>query len=179
MLISWQINLYMKIFNRVVIRMYRDREFFENLCKYCIKNYQVMNSSRMMASLIYQCCKKLGMDVTAVEGLMFIEVNGYKRPYAHCFNVYKSNIIDASIYQFALMNKAIENLFPLYILGSVPDHLEYSIMKEIKRGSQIKFKDHIIEGIIREVKGENNIVLNRFSINEDSKKKNLFYLNKN
>jgi len=118
------------------------------------------------------------MDVPAVEGLLFIEVNGYKRPYAHCFNVYRSNIIDASVYQFALMNKAIESLFPLYILGSIPEHLEYSIMNEIKKDSQIKFKKHIIDNIIKEVKEENNIIPHRFSINEDSRKKNLFYLNK-
>lgn len=158
--------------------MYRNKEFFEKLCVYCIENYQVMNSSKMISSLIYQCCRELGMDVPAVEGLLSVEVNGYKRPYAHCFNVYRSNIIDASVYQFALINKVIESLFPIYIVGSVPEHLEYSIIKEIKQDYQIKFKKHIIEGIIKEVKGENNIILHRFSINEDSKKKNLFYLNK-
>jgi hypothetical protein len=118
------------------------------------------------------------MDVPAVEGLLSVEVNGYKRQYAHCFNVYKSNIIDSSIYQFAVINKAIESLFPLYIVGSMPEHIEYSIMHEIKYDTQIKFKKNIINNILKSAKEEKNIVLHKFSLIEDSKKKNLFYDNK-
>lgn len=63
------------------------------------------------------------MDVPAVEGLLFVENNGYKRQYAHCFNVCRSDIIEASIYQFALINNTIESLFPLYIVGSIPEFI--------------------------------------------------------
>lgn len=167
-----------EIFYGVIVKMYKDKGFFENLCKYCIENYQVMSSGRMISSLIYQCCKELGMDATAVEGLLVLEINGYKRQYAHCFNVYKSNIIDASIYQFALMNKAIENMFPLYVVGSMPEHIEYSIMKEIKYENQMRFKKSIVNSIIKSCKEEGSIVVDKFTIIEDSKKKNLFYANK-
>lgn len=129
----------------------------------------------MISSLIYQCCRQLDMDVPAVEGLLSVEFNGYKRQYVHCFNVYKSNIIDASIYQFSLINKAIADLFPLYIVGNFTEHIEYSIVNEIKYENQIKFKKEIIEKIINESKSGNGIILNRFSELEDSKKKNLFY----
>lgn len=116
------------------------------------------------------------MDVPAVEGLIFVEVNGYRRQYAHCFNVCGINIIDASIYEFALINKTIENLFPLYIVGNIPPHIEYSVMKEIKFQNQIKFKNHIIKKVIRESENYNNIYISRFSIFDDSKKENLFFI---
>lgn len=160
----------------MVIKMNKDMNLFHNLCKYIMKNYQVMNSSKMIAGLIYQCCRELGMDVPAVEGLIFVEVNGYKRQYAHCFNVQGTTIIDASIYEFALINKVIEDLFPLYIAGNVPSHIEYSVMKEIKYENQSKFKKEIINRIIRESRNYSDIRVDRFSMIEDSKKESLFYL---
>ncbi|WP_081504350.1 hypothetical protein [Clostridium sp.] len=129
-----------------------------------------------MCSLIYQCCKELDMDVPAIEGLIFVEINGYRRQYAHCFNVCGTNIIDASIYEFALINKIIENLFPLYIVGNIPSHIEYSVMKEIKLQNQIKFKNDIIKKVIRESENYTNIDISRFSIVDDSKKDNLFFI---
>ena len=160
----------------MVMKMNKDMNLFHNLCKYIMGNYQVMNSSRMIASLIYQCCRELGMDVPAVEGLIFVEVNGYKRQYAHCFNVQRTTIIDASIYEFALINKIIEDLFPLYIAGNIPSHIEYSVMTEIKYENQSKFKKDIINRIIKESQDYSDIIINRFSVVEDNKKKNLFYL---
>ncbi|WP_155241962.1 hypothetical protein [Clostridium pasteurianum] len=156
--------------------MNKDINLFHNLCKYIMKNYQVMNSSKMTANLIYECCRELEMDVPAVEGLIFVEVNGYKRQYAHCFNVQGTTIIDASVYEFALINKRIENLFPMYIVGNIPAHIEYSIMKEIKYEDQIRFNKKIIDKIIIEAKNYNDVTIDRFSENEDSKKENLFYL---
>lgn len=160
----------------MVMKMNKDMSLFHNLCRYLMTNYQVMNSSRIMCSLIYQCCKEFGMDVPAVEGLIFVEVNGYRRQYAHCFNVCGTNIVDASIYEFALINKTIENLFPLYIVGNIPSHIEYSVMKEIKFQNQTKFNNDVIKNIIRESENYNNIKINRFSMFDDSKKENLFFI---
>lgn len=158
------------------MKMNKDMNLFHNLCKYIMKNYQVMNSSKITSGLIYQCCRELEMDVPAVEGLVFVEVNGYKRQYAHCFNAQGTTIIDASIYEFALINKIIEDLFPLYIAGNVPAHIEYSIIKEIKYENQSKFNKDIINRIIEESQNYGDMIVNRFSMIEDSKKKNLFYL---
>lgn len=156
--------------------MNKDMTLFHNLCKYIIKNYQVMNSGKIISSLVYQCSKEIGRDVPAVEGLVFVEINGYKRQYAHCFNTMGIDIIDASIYELALINRKIESLFPLYITGSIPPHIEYSIIREITYDNQIKFNKSIIEKIIMESKDYDHIIINRFSENEDSKKENLFYL---
>lgn len=156
--------------------MNKDMTLFHNLCKYIINNYQIMNSGKIISSLIYQCSKEVGLDVPAVEGLIFVEINGYRRQYAHCFNTRGMDIIDASIYEFALINKRIENLFPLYITGNIPSHIEYSIIEEIKYENQIKFNKCIIDKIIIEAKNYDEVIINRFSENEDSKKENLFYL---
>jgi hypothetical protein len=102
-----------------------------------------MNSSRLISSLIYQCGRILEMDLIAVSGILYVEINGYKRQYAHCFNIYKSNIIDASIYQFAMMYQNVEEKFPLYVCTNIPEHIEYKIMDEIKYTTQLKFKKEV------------------------------------
>lgn len=153
-----------------------DIEFLKKMCLYCINNYQIMNSSRMISSLIYQCGRILEMDLAAVEGILYVEINGYKRQYAHCFNVYRSNIIDASIYQFAMIYKNVEHRFPLYISANLPDYIEYKVMHEIKYETQFKFQPELLNKIIDEAAHADNLSENRFSLIEDSSKKNLFTL---
>ena len=153
-----------------------DFEFLEKLCQYCISNFQVINSSKLISSLIYQCGRILDMDLTAVEGILYVEINGYRRQYAHCFNIYNSNIIDASIYQFALMYMKVENNFPLYTNTNIPLHIEYKVLNEIKYDSQLKFNDGLLRKIIQEVAGFNNFSGNRFSLKDDSSKEDLFRL---
>ncbi len=151
-------------------------KFLKKLCSYCIGNYQVMGSARIMSSFIYQCGKILDMELMAVEGILYVEINGYKRQYAHCFNTYGSSIIDASIYQFALIYKKVEDKFPVYIAGSIPEHIEYKVTGEIKYNNQLKFSDYKLNTVINEVKQGYDFNIDRFSLIEDSKKNNLFNL---
>lgn len=151
-------------------------DFLNNLCLYCVSNYEVMNSARIMSSFIYQCGRLLNLDIMAVEGILYVEINGYKRQYAHCFNTYKSNIIDASIYQYALIYKNVENKFPLYISEKLPIHIEYKISNEIKYMNQVKFSKHLLNKVINEAKAATNLKKERFSLMEDNKKENLFQL---
>lgn len=153
-----------------------NEEFLRKICLYCINNYQIMNSSRMISSLIYQCGRILEMDLTAVEGILYVEINGYKRQYAHCFNVYRSSIVDASIYQFAMMYKNVEGSFPLYISINLPDNIEYKVMHEIKYETQLKFECELLNKIISEAADGDNFLENRFSLADDSSKDNLFSL---
>lgn len=149
-------------------------EFLKKLCCYCIDNYQVMGSARLMSSFIYQCGKILDMEIMAVKGILYVDINGYKRQYAHCFNTYRSSIIDASIYQFALIYKKVEDKFPIYIAGSIPEHIEYKVTGEIKYMEQVKFSDNKLNRIISEAKEVNKISIERFSLIEDAKKHDLF-----
>lgn len=153
-----------------------DIEFLRKLCLYCINNYQVMNSSKLIASFVYQCGRILEMDLTAVEGILYVEINGYKRQYAHCFNLYRSNVVDASIYQFAMMYKNVEDKFPLYINANIPEHIEYKVMNEIKYRTQLKFQEEFLNKIIAEVRCSESLSENRFSLVNDSFKENLFNL---
>lgn len=153
-----------------------DEELLRKICLYCINNYQIMNSSRMISSLIYQCGRILEMDLTAVEGILYVEINGYKRQYAHCFNVYRSSIVDASIYQFAMLYKNVEDSFPLYISANLPENIEYKVMHEIKYETQLKFERELINKIISEAAGGDSFSENRFSLIDDSSKENLFSL---
>ncbi|MDD3224438.1 MAG: hypothetical protein PHX70_07020 [Clostridium sp.] len=150
-------------------------KFLEKLCAYCISNYTVASSGRLISTLIYQCGRKLDFDISAVEGILYVEINGYKRQYAHYFNVYKSSIIDASIYQYALIYKNVEDRFPLYVAGdNMPSNIEYSIRGEINYFSQFKFKDYMLDKIIENAYNNDIIIPKRFSNIEDGKKKNLF-----
>lgn len=151
-----------------------EKELFTNICSYCIKKYQILNNGPTIANLIYQLCRYMDIDVPACQGILYVEINGYKRQYAHCFNVYNAQIIDASIYQFALINKSIEHMFPLFIVGVLPEHLEYKISNEIKYNSMIKIRDEYLKHVLREISDEKESKIERFDITYDAKKENLF-----
>lgn len=152
-----------------------EKKMLENVCKYCISKYQILNNAPILSSFIYQLGKKLQIDIPAVRGIIHVEVNGYKLQFAHCFNVCNGQIVDTSIYQYALINQRIENLFPLYIVGMTPDHIDYSISSEIKYKSQFRFKDEYLSKTLKEIKDLKHIELRRFSIIEDAKKENLVF----
>lgn len=151
-----------------------EKELFTKICSYCIEKYQITNNSPTIASFIYQLCRFIDIDVPACEGILYVEVNGYKRQYAHCFNVYNAQIIDASIYQFALVNKPLEQLFPLFIIDALPQHIEYKILDELKYKNMLKFKQEYLEYVLREVSDKKEFTINRFDIIADAKKENLF-----
>lgn len=155
--------------------MSTEMEIIRSICKYCINRYQISNSSPILSSFIYQLCKELDIYVPAVRGILSVEVKGYKRQFAHCFNIYKCDIIDATIYQYAFINKSIDDLFPVFVAGSVPENIDYLIHNEIKLDSQIKFKKNYLNKVLNEIKQIDNINLKKFSLLEDSKKENLFY----
>lgn len=152
-----------------------EKDFLIKICRFCINKYQVINSAPLMSSFIYELCKKSEMDVPAVEGILHVEVNGRILQYSHCFNVFNSTIIDASVYQFALMNKSIENIFPLFVVGDAPETLDYSILHEIRKGSRTTFSSNLIESTLKAAGSQEQIELKRFSLEEDAKKQNLFY----
>ncbi len=147
----------------------------KNICRYCLSNFQLRDSSRLMSSLIYQLCRELDLDVPAVEGLIYVDINGLRRPFAHCFNVYQSHIVDSSIYSFALLNKSIEGLFPLFIAGTPPDHLDYVVHGEIKYNSQHIFKKEFLNKIISKLGNCSELEIRRFCDLEDAKKESLFW----
>lgn len=151
-----------------------EKEQFNKICSYCIEKYQILNNGPTIASLIYQLCRYTDIDVPACQGILYVEINGYKRQYAHCFNVYNGQIIDASIYQFALINKSLEYLFPLYIIGDLPQHLEYKISNEIRYINMIKFKDEYLKSVLKEISDKKDFNIERFDINADAKKENIF-----
>lgn len=150
-------------------------EIIRLICKYCINRYQISNSAPIISSFIYQLCRELDIDVPAVQGILSVEVKGYKRQFAHCFNIYKCDIIDATIYQYAFINKSIDALFPVFVAGGAPENIDYLIHNEIKLDSQIKFKKDYLNKVLNEIKQIDNINLKKFSLLEDSKKENLFY----
>lgn len=129
-----------------------------------------------MSSLIYQCGRILEMDLTAVEGILYVEINGYVRQYAHCFNVYKSSILDVSIYQFAMLYKNVADRYPVYICENLPSYVEYKVMHEIKYETQLKFEYKLLTKIIDEVERYENLSEKRFSLKDDNSKQNLFEL---
>lgn len=153
-----------------------EKTFLENVCKYCISKYTISNNAPLIASLIYQICKHENMYVPAIQGILRICINeNYSKSFAHCFNVYRGVIIDASLYQYALVNKAIENLFPLYIVSTTPSHIDYIIHNEIKKDSQVRFSDKFLENTLKNIKKSNFSHIKRFSLLEDSKKEELFF----
>ena len=151
-----------------------EKELFTKICSYCIRRYQILSNGPIISSLIYQLGRYMDMDVPTCQGILSVEINGYKRQYTHCFNVYNGEIIDASIYQFALINKSIENLFPLFIVGALPQQLEYKISNEIKYINMIKFKDEYLKFVLSEILDEKESKIKRFDISADAKKENLF-----
>ncbi len=153
----------------------KEREIIDNICLYCINKYQVLNNAPILSSFVYQLGRKAQIDIPAVRGILHVEVNGYNRQFAHCFNVYNGQVVDTSIYQYALINQCIEHLFPLYIVGMTPAHIDYSINSEIKYESQFRFKDEYLLKALKELKNFNSIELKRFSIIEDCKKENLIF----
>lgn len=153
----------------------REKIFFENLCKMCVSNYQILNSSNLVSALVSQVARLKGIDVPFVKGILYVEIRGRKRSYAHCFNMYRGQVIDASIYGHALFNKNYEELFPLYIVGDEPDHIEYSVLSEVYLDSQFKFQKDFLESIIYKIDNYKDTNIKRFNEIEDSRKKNLFY----
>ncbi|NMM64050.1 hypothetical protein HBE96_15490 [Clostridium sp. P21] len=153
----------------------QEKELMNTICKYCINKYQILNNAPILSSFIYQLGKKLDLDIPSIRGVLNVEVNGYKRLFAHCFNVYNGQIVDTSIYQYALINKSIKHLFPLYIVEITPSHIEYSINSEVKYECQFKFKDEYLSKALNEIRTFNNIDLKRFSISDDCKKENIIY----
>lgn len=152
-----------------------ERSFFEGLCKMCISNYQILNNANMVSTLISQICRIKEMDVPFVKGILYVNVNNYKREYAHCFNMYRGNVIDASIYQYAIMNRNISKLFPTYIIGNEPDHIEYMVMSEVKYDSQFKFDKEFLNKLLHNIDEYTYMKIPQFNEIDDSKKKNLFY----
>lgn len=153
----------------------REKIFFGNLCKVCISNYQILNSSNLVSALVSQVARLKGIDVPFMNGILYVEISGRKRSYAHCFNMYKGQVIDASIYGHALFNKNYEELFPLYIVGNEPDHIEYYVLSEVHLDSQFKFQKDFLESIIYKIDNYKHTKIKRFNEIEDSRKKNLFY----
>jgi hypothetical protein len=152
-----------------------EKNAVKNICKFCLTNYQIQGSSRLISSLIYQLCREMGIDAPAVEGILYVDIKGHRRPFSHCFNVINCDIIDCTIYSYALANKSISELFPAYIIGTPPDHLDYVIDKEIKPDSQFKFQKHYLQDIISQLDNYSDVKIERFTEYEDAKKQNLFY----
>jgi hypothetical protein len=153
----------------------KEKELIANICTYCINKYQILNNAPILSSFVYQLGRKLQIDIPVVRGILHVEVNGYKRHFAHCFNVYNGQIVDTCIYQYALINQCIEHLFPLYIIGMTPSHIDYSVSSEIKYESQFRFKDEYLSKTLKEIKSLNHIELKRFSMIEDCKKETLIF----
>lgn len=153
-----------------------EKIFFKNLCQYCIGKYTILNSGPLISSLIYQLCKYVDMDVPAIQGILRVHINeNYSRSFAHCFNIYNGIIIDASIYQYALTNKVISHLFPIYIFSIVPEHIDYIMQRRLNANSQIKFSREFLKNALENIQNNNFKSVKRFDLIEDSKKENLFY----
>jgi hypothetical protein len=153
-----------------------ERKIIESVVKYCLVNFQVRGSSRIISSFIYQLLRELDIDAPAVEGIIYVQMKGRQRPIAHCFNVRGCDFIDASVYSFALTNKAVGDLFPLYIIGTPPDQMEYYITKEVKPDSQYQFKKEYLYSVISELGTYRDRSVERFDDLSDSRKQDLFYL---
>ena len=154
-----------------------EKAFLKNVCKYCIDNYTISNNGPLIASLIDQLCLHVNMDVPAVQGILHLRINdNCSRSFAHCFNVYNGSIIDASIYQYALIYRSIENLFAIYVVQNTPDYIDYRIDAKMNRKHRFKFNKKLLQNILEDIKNFNSPEIKRFNLNEDSKKKNLFYL---
>jgi hypothetical protein len=153
-----------------------ERRVIENLIKYCLVNFQTRGSSRLLSAFIYQVLRELDIDAPAVEGLIYVEIKGQSRPFAHCFNARGCDIIDGAVYSFALINKAVGSQFPLYVVGDPPDHMDYFITGEFKSASQPQFSMELIQAVISELDSYSAVEVERFGDLSDSAKKDLFYL---
>ncbi|MCI1943774.1 hypothetical protein [Clostridium luticellarii] len=153
-----------------------EKILFENICKYCIGKYTLLSSGPLIPSLICQLCKYADMDVPVIRGILRVQINeNYIRSFAHCFNIYNGSIIDASIYEYALTNKAIGHLFPIYILDNIPPHIDYIMQEELVVDSQVKFSEQFLKNSLEKIQNNNLEFVKRFTLIEDSKKENLFY----
>lgn len=152
-----------------------EKIFFQNLCKICVSNYEILNSSDLLGALVSQVSRLKGFDVPFIKGLVYVKIKNYKMNYAHCFNMYKGQVIDAAIYGYALLNKNLQELFPLYVVGNEPEHIEYSVISEKYLDSQFKFNEDFLRDILYNVDNYKDTRIKRFNEIEDSRKKNLFY----
>ncbi|MCR3761086.1 hypothetical protein [Clostridium felsineum] len=153
-----------------------EKKFLTNLCKLCVCEYQVVNNAPMIGALISQVCRLKELDVPLIDGILYIKIGKRKLQYAHCFNTYHGNIVDASIYQFAIMNKNIEKLFPKVVIGEGNEAIEYSVIKEIKYENQFKYKDEFLKEVLSKVDKYESLEIDKLDEYKDSKKQNLFYI---
>lgn len=152
-----------------------ERNIIENSVKYCLLNFKIRGNSRIIASFLHQLLKRQGIEAPAAEGLVYVEIKGLMRPFAHCFNIMSCDIIDGSIYGFALINKTISDLFPLYIVGTPPGHIDYYVNKEIKPETQYIFKNGFLDSVISLLHEYEELKPERFDDLYDSKKQDIFY----
>lgn len=154
-----------------------EKMFLKNICKYCIDKYTILNNGPLIASLINQLCNHVNMDVPAIQGIVRLHINdNYSRSFCHCFNVYNGCIIDASIYQYALIYRSIENLFPTYIVQNTPEYMDYIIDNKMSTKHKVKFSEKVLESILKDISGKNLPDIKRFNLVEETKKENLFYI---
>lgn len=152
-----------------------EKNFFQNLCEICVSDYQVLNSSDLVSALISQVSRLKGIDVPFIRGILYVQIKNRRRNYAHSFNIYKGQVIDAAIYGHALLNKNFQELFPLYVVGNEPEHIEYSVISEVYLDAQFKFNEDFLRNIIYKIDNYRATNIKRFNEIEDSRKKNLFY----
>ncbi|WP_416176539.1 hypothetical protein [Clostridium sp.] len=154
----------------------QEKIFFENICKYCIKNYTISNSSPIISSLIHEICNFLDIDSIAVRGVITININeNLSRSFAHCFNLCNGVIVDSTIYEYALINNNLKHLIPLYVVENIPYNIDYIVQDELPKNQQFKFSKKFLKDTLDKIQSTDNIYLNRFNLIEDSKKQNLFF----
>lgn len=157
-----------------------EKIFLRDTCIYCIKNYSILNSSPIISSLIYQICKMSNIDCMPVRGIVKIRINqNITRTFAHCFNVGDGIIIDASIYEYAIMHKQISDSIPFYVVENIPCSIEYIVESELPRNHQFNFPDTFLKNIIKNIKSAKKLSLYKFNMIDDSKKSNLFFCRQN
>lgn len=152
------------------------KNFLKNICKYCINNFIISNSGPIIPSLIYELCKFLDMDAMAVRGILTIHINNqFSRSFAHCFNICDGIIIDSTIYQYAIMNRQIEHIIPMYIVENFPYYIDYTIQNELPQTCYFKFSEKFLKNTIRKLQSNEYPNPKKFDIIQDSKKHNLFF----
>ncbi|AYD40571.1 hypothetical protein D4Z93_08525 [Clostridium fermenticellae] len=151
------------------------RDFLTKICKYCVSTYQISNSAPIISDFIYYICKEVELDVPQVHGTVTLQINGSKKQFSHCFNVYNSIIVDASIYSLALINKSLTELLPLYIVGYPPYEIDYHIYTSIRHIPQVKFDQLFLNKVLSEIDNIPDINISKFNSTDDSKKTNLFF----
>lgn len=152
-----------------------EKKFLIKICKYCISNYQILNSAPIISDFIYELCKEVDLYVPPAHGIITLEINDIKKQFSHCFNIYNSMIVDASIYGLALINKSLVSLLPLYIVGYPSSAIDYHIYAGAKHKSQIKFDSSYLKKVLHEIDNISDIDIDKFDNLYDSKKQNLFF----